>query len=317
MASGRAGDPGAATRLIVAVDITAAAGHEIEALNRAASAAPCTVIWLASSAERLPRDCPVSLDVAVGGHGVLRERPLDVAEVPPDAEQSASNGGPEPASMPRRGPRSRPSRPTSCPATCSPICAGCSPPWSTSARRPRPARSPDAVPLTDVLHLRSISDQSIASSWSRQRGPTIALPLGRARTAPVVATFQGDADHGYVIGPLDTGAGTFLQTVLSSATLVAPPTHLNLVLISSAASSPVGSFSAVPHLAASIVGLERDPSLAGRAVVSLRTEIARRRQIARGRRRDEVRRPLGRRHGPPAAPPGGGRRRRRARRPGP
>ena len=78
---------------------------------------------------------------------------------------------------------------------------------------------PAAVPLADALGIRSISEVSVEGLWSRQRGVNLSLPLGESRSGPVSAPFPGELQHGYVVGPPDTGVGTFLQTVVCAAAL--------------------------------------------------------------------------------------------------
>ena len=156
---------------------------------------------------------------------------------------------------------------------------------------------PPALPLSRLLaDPAAVTDPAaMARQWQRSGPEGLRVPVGVAEGGVLSLDLVADGPHGLVAGTTGAGKSELLRTLIASLALHHGPDRATFLLVDYKGGSAFRSLDRLPHS----VGLVTDltPTLADRALVSLRAELRRReRLVAAGgvtdlRELDRTRRP--------------------------
>jgi S-DNA-T family DNA segregation ATPase FtsK/SpoIIIE len=147
----------------------------------------------------------------------------------------------------------------------------------------RPEVPVGSVHLADVVADPAllVDPAAVRDRWSR-RSEGLAVPLAAAGgdgAAQHVVSIDlvADGPHALVAGTTGAGKSELLRTLLVAAALHHPPDRLHVLLVDYKGGAAFGALTALPHTVGIITDLT--PSLARRALVSLRAEVRRREEV--------------------------------------
>ena len=145
-------------------------------------------------------------------------------------------------------------------------------PSATTSALPARAR------LLDHLPFDATDPDELQRSWRRPT-PGVRCVLGVAADGDVVLDLSTDGPHVLVAGTTGAGKSELLQTLVASLATQHPPDAVCLVLVDYKGGSAFRDCAQLPHTLGLVTDL--DPTLATRALVSLRAEVRRRERVLR------------------------------------
>jgi S-DNA-T family DNA segregation ATPase FtsK/SpoIIIE len=219
-----------------------------------------SVIWLAPSEARVPRQATVTLTVdgsrARGG----RLRSTDAAE--PDREVELELLSADLADR----------------AACAlaPVRDASTPSQSTAV--------PRTAPLLDVLGVGRPTTTWVIDRWRRASGHSLRCPIGIGALGTVEVDLVHDGPHALIGGTSGSGKSELLQSIVATLAAGHPPARLNLLFVDYKGGATSQVFRDLPHTVGVVTNLTA--ALSRRALVSLRAELDTRMTILEGRAKD-------------------------------
>ena len=143
-----------------------------------------------------------------------------------------------------------------------------------TAGLPAGLRWTDAVGLP--LDGTAADADRVAERWTAGGRATSAV-LGAGPDGPLAVDLVRDGPHALVAGTTGSGKSELLQTLVASLALANRPDELSFVLVDYKGGAAFGPCARLPHTAGLVTDL--DAALVGRALTSLRAELARRESV--------------------------------------
>ena len=245
-----------ARHLVVVVDGEPPRPCARELFSKAAGAG-VSVVWCASTRERLPRACGHVLVVDSSARARLTHGGDEAVELVPDH-----------ASEP------------DCLAAARALAA------RVDGIAGAQVALPHVVGFRDSLSAATGVDPadpgSIADLWSRGDGARLPCLIGRSAAGPVWADLDVDGPHALVVGTTGSGKSELFTTMLASLAVCVTPHRLGFLLVDFKGGAAFDRLAALPHTAGVVTDL--DGALAQRVLVSLEAELRRRMRLLRDRR---------------------------------
>jgi S-DNA-T family DNA segregation ATPase FtsK/SpoIIIE len=140
---------------------------------------------------------------------------------------------------------------------------------------------PTSVRLLDLLGTEDIAAIDVASRWNpRDSAHALHVPIGlRQGWQPLCLDLKhtGHGPHGLVAGTTGSGKSELLQTLVVALALTHHPHDVGFVLVDFKGGGAFSVLVDLPHVQGLVTDL--GPDLAGRALVSLRAEMNRRKRL--------------------------------------
>ncbi|MHB1137542.1 MAG: FtsK/SpoIIIE domain-containing protein, partial [Microthrixaceae bacterium] len=144
---------------------------------------------------------------------------------------------------------------------------------------------PSHVALADLAVIagddHAPDPERIAARWARSDGGAhLDAPIGRAARGVWHLDLHDDGPHALVAGTTGSGKSELLRTMVTSMALHHRPQRLTFLLVDYKGGAAFGPLSELPHTVGLLTDL--DPTLAQRALRSLRAEVRRRERVLSG-----------------------------------
>ncbi len=139
---------------------------------------------------------------------------------------------------------------------------------------------PQECRLTDQLGLEEFDSAHLLAGWTYSDGATASTVLGMSTDGPVHLDLQRDGPHTLVAGTTGAGKSELLQSLVAGLAVRYPPEAVSFVLIDYKGGAAFADCARLPHTVGLVTDL--DAQLTGRALRSLRSEMARREQLFAG-----------------------------------
>lgn len=140
---------------------------------------------------------------------------------------------------------------------------------------------PNSVSFFDMYGVKALSDFAVLNRWKNNKSyKTMAVPIGIRITGEQMMLNlheKAHGPHGLVAGTTGSGKSEILQTYILSLAINYHPYEVGFLLIDYKGGGMAHLFDKLPHLLGTITNL--DSSAAMRALVSIKSELARRQRI--------------------------------------
>lgn len=139
---------------------------------------------------------------------------------------------------------------------------------------------PDSLSFFDMCNINRVKDIDVLRNYQLNRASDgIRLCIGMSDSGKKFVLDIHEkmhGPHGLVAGTTGSGKSELLQTMVLSAVLSYHPGEVSFVLIDYKGGGMAGIFEKLPHTSGMVTNLSDGINLAGRALVSLRSEIRKR-----------------------------------------
>ncbi|MFN8077356.1 MAG: FtsK/SpoIIIE domain-containing protein [Kineosporiaceae bacterium] len=142
-----------------------------------------------------------------------------------------------------------------------------------------PRRLPATARLADVVGIDPCDVDAVRAAWVAA-GPRARATVGVGADGPLTLDLVAEGPHVLVAGTTGSGKSEFLQTLVTSLALQAPPDALAFVLVDYKGASAFAECADLPHTVGLVTNLDHRGT--ERALASLQAEIERRERFLAG-----------------------------------
>jgi len=143
---------------------------------------------------------------------------------------------------------------------------------------------PRTVPLFASLGVSSMSPEWIAEQWSLDRGYSLPAPIGMTDSGPISLDLVAHGPHGLIGGTSGAGKSELVQSLVVNLAAFNSPDRINFLFVDYKGGALSEMFKDIPHTVGAVTNL--DQLLALRALTSLTAELDRRMELFKGRAPD-------------------------------